>query len=506
MNDKDLTLTNPKVEFSVFIEKFRSTLNELFGQRINQSATSVTRGIPPLLMRDVLKCKPLSVFIPEEYEGRGVQVKECLKMLETASYQSLPLGLMMGINGALFLQPVALYGQESIKKEVYHKFINQGNMGGLMITEPGYGSDALHMKTWYQENENGFRIKGTKHWAGLTGWADFWLLTARRKNENGDLARDIDFFVHRKQDNGIVVEEMYNNLGLYMLPYGRNVIDANLQSDSKLVPKTTGVKMMLDILHRSRLQFPGMGIGFVKRMMDEAITHCKDRLVGGKSLIDYDQVRERISKIQNAFTTCSAMCAYTSEKADMTTDLARADVQANVIKTMVTDYMHDAAQSLLQLVGAKGYRLDHIAGRSTVDSRPFQIFEGSNDILFQQVSESVLKSMRRAKVSNLYQYLKSYELSNEATSYVKKALDFEVDYTMSQRKLVELGKAISRVVSLNFVLDMGSKGFRSDFIQNSIVQLTQEINSHLNLYKGKVETDVIVEYGDESSWLEYVRS
>ncbi len=48
----------------------------------------------------------------------------------------------------------------------------------------------------------------------------------------------------------------------------------------------------------------------------------------------------------------------------------------------------------LQLVGAKGYRLDHIAGRATVDSRPFQIFEGSNDILYQQIAEAVLKLMR----------------------------------------------------------------------------------------------------------------
>ena len=38
------------------------------------------------------------------------------------------------------------------------------------------------------------------------------------------------------------------------------------------------------------------------------------------------------------------------------------DVEANAIKTVLTDYMQKASQSLLQLTGAKGYRLDHIAG------------------------------------------------------------------------------------------------------------------------------------------------
>ncbi|MDZ7681548.1 MAG: acyl-CoA dehydrogenase family protein [Fodinibius sp.] len=74
------------------------------------------------------------------------------------------------------------------------------------------------------------------------------------------------------------------------------------------------------------------------------------------------------------------------------------DLTANAIKTYTTDLMQQAAQSLLQLTGAKGYRLDHIAGRALIDSRPFQIFEGSNDILYQQISESVLKNMRKLKV------------------------------------------------------------------------------------------------------------
>jgi Acyl-CoA dehydrogenases len=62
-----------------------------------------------------------------------------------------------------------------------------------MITEPDFGSDALKMQTSYTESDNEYHLQGTKHWAGLTGWADFWLLTARRQNSKGELSRDIDF-------------------------------------------------------------------------------------------------------------------------------------------------------------------------------------------------------------------------------------------------------------------------------------------------------------------------
>jgi alkylation response protein AidB-like acyl-CoA dehydrogenase len=204
-----------------------------------------------------------------------------------------------------------------------------------------------------------------------------------------------------------------------MLPYGRNKIDIEVPSTYRLEPKTTGVTMMLDILHRSRLQFPGMSTGHLKRMLDEALEHCKERIVGGVSLFNYDQVKERLAKLQSYFTVSSAMSYFTSSNVTIAHNTARMDVEANSIKSVVTDYMHEASQSLLQLVGAKGYRLDHVAGRSMVDSRPFQIFEGSNDILYQQISESVLKLMRKSKENNLYQFLKGYKLTENSVDHLR---------------------------------------------------------------------------------------
>lgn len=506
MSDSKIAVNAASVEdFNAYLNRYRDTLSELFSHHKNISDTSINRGVPGMIMRDILECRPLSTFIPKEYGGRGTSGTERLKVLEVSSYYSLPLSLMVGINGALFLQPLALYGQESKKVKVYQDFVHNRKMGGLMITEPGYGSDALHMQTSYKQQEDGrYAIKGTKHWAGLTGWADYWMLTARKKDENGNLGRDIEFFVHSKHNKGIEVQEVFNNLGLYMLPYGKNEIDTVVDEDAKLLPKTTGVKMLLDILHRSRMQFPGMGMGFIKRNLDEAINHAQQRFVGSKSLITYDQVKERISKIQAAFTTCSAMCAYTAKNATMEQDLSRWDIQANTIKTIVSDYMQETAQSLLQLVGAKGYKQESVAGKGVVDSRPYQIFEGSNDILYQQITESVIKSMRRAKLTNLYEYLNQYELSSDSSKKLKEVFDFNIDYNLSQRKLVELGRALSRVFSMNFVIQMGENGFRSDLIQNALQHLSQEARNFVNSYQSKMNLDVITSYYDESSWEKYV--
>ncbi len=507
LNPEVSTSLNIKKNIASFLEEYKNKLSELFSERNDEDVLLTNRGLPPYVLREILECNPLSTFIPSEYNGRGAVTSEALSMLETSSYQSLPLSLMMGINGALFLQPLANYGQEETKITVFEKFLDKKNMGGLMITEPDYGSDALRMKTGftYSEEDDSYQIQGLKHWAGLTGWADYWLITARGYDKKGELGRDIGFFVHDSANGGIDVLEYYKNLGLYMLPYGRNKIDINVPSSHRLEPKSTGVTMMLDILHRSRLQFPGMSTGYLRRMFDEALQHCKDRVVGGVSLLKYDQVVERLARLQSYFTISSAMSYFTSNNIPLTQDTSRMDVAANSIKSVVTDYMHEASQSLLQLVGAKGYRLDHIAGRSMVDSRPFQIFEGSNDILYQQISESVLKMMRKSKETNLYNFLKNYSLTQNSSEYFKDILNFEVDSKMAQRKLVQLGQALGRIVSMEMTLKLGENGFNSEMVSNSLKVIRSEVNSLISSYSSNEEPEVIEALDDNSSWLQLIK-
>jgi alkylation response protein AidB-like acyl-CoA dehydrogenase len=169
MNFIDTELIRKKIvndieipSFNDFIDAFKAKMNQVFHVRGVIDKMSTERGLPPFVLREIMSTNPLSISIPKEYGGRGGKMYENLAMLAEASYESLALSL---------------------------------NMGGLMITEPDFGSDALNMKTSYTEENNHFHVTGTKHWAGLTGWADYWLLTARKQTISGDLQRDIDFFV-----------------------------------------------------------------------------------------------------------------------------------------------------------------------------------------------------------------------------------------------------------------------------------------------------------------------
>jgi hypothetical protein len=257
---------------------------------------------------------------------------------------------------------------------------------------------------------------------------------------------------------------------------------------------------MMDLLHRSRLRLSGIGLGFIKRMLDEAVKHCRQRYVGGKSLLGYDQVQHRLSQLQAWYTINSAMCHYAARVSGVNNNLALFGLQANSTKAVLTDMMQSAAQSLLQLTGAKGYRRDHIAGRAVVDSRPFQIFEGSNDVMYSQIAETILKEMKKEKETNFYTFLSRFELTEKIAGYYKHILNFKLNSESLQRARVALGKIVARLITTEFTLDLMQAGFRSDLVDNAIQVVGNTIAEQVSSVTQHRQIHVIEAYRDGSDW------
>lgn len=496
----------PIQSIDAYIKYVKKEFHRLFDTEYDYNKLSLQKGLPRQFLDEIMALNPLSVAIPTEYGGRGVNVAECLRILSAASYESLSLSLMFGINIALFLEPMAKYGSMAIQGKVFKDFLLNKAMGGLMITEPAFGSDALNMRTSYQASSDGYHIKGQKHWQGLTGDANYWLIAARRKNKTDDLVRDVDFLL---TDNAIPsqkiqVSRIYNNLGLYAIPYGINDIDIQVPSSHRLVPESTGIKMMLDILHRSRLQFPGMAVGFIKRLLDETMNHCAERQVSGSKLNQIDSVKFQLSRLQAAYTLASAMCAYSASISSIHTDLASHSIDANSVKALVSDLMQESAQIALQLAGANGYRLDHIAGRGVVDSRPFQIFEGSNEMLYAQIAEGVLKSMKKVKETNFLTFLKQYSLTKYGAAEFAHSLNFHLEDSIKQRDLVTLGRIIARVVGFQFVLKMYDQGFSYDMTSITRQHLTMDIMMLKGQFSSGTNCSPEMSYEEHTDWTDFI--
>ncbi|PZF71888.1 acyl-CoA dehydrogenase family protein [Taibaiella soli] len=498
-------LTASNTDLDTLLADVTATLRHWMNDQAARTKTPAEQRMPAGLLDRIMKIQPLSVAIPEAYGGRGGLIKESMRLLAATSYESLEMSMIFGINMFLFMQPVVKYADATVKADIFRHFLRRNQMGGFMLTEPDFGSDVLNLATSYTDDGNRYRISGRKHWQGLTGHATYWLVAARKKHASGELVRDIDFFIAdgNQKEQQIEVLKYYDSLGLYMLPYGLNKIEVSIPKEQKLRGTSTGITMMLDILHNSRLQFPGMAMGFIERVLDEAIAYCSKRQMGGASLLAYDQVQYQISRIQAAYTICAAMCAKTCTFDSAVGDASGLGLDANSMKTVVTDLMHESAQTLLQLSGAKGYRLSEYAGRAVIDSRPFQIFEGPNDMLYNQIAETVLRGMKITRQNNLFNYLSQTLQFAEAVDLFRNELNLTIDFTIAQRKKITLGRIIARVVTAVYVLELMNKGYNRRLIDGAIALLRQDVIQLLGSFQSMHQTKVVTEYREQGSWFEF---
>ena len=108
--------------------------------------------------------------------------------------------------------------------------------------------------------------------------------------------------------------------------------------------------------------------------------------------------------------------------------------------------------------------------------------------------------MKTAKENSFYQFLKGY--ATRSADRIKALVRFDLNIGFSQRKLVQLGQIISRIVSMDLVLYLEEKGFRKDLTENTLIILKQEISSLLSAFHFENKTKVIVEYNEDSNWFD----
>jgi hypothetical protein len=112
--------------------------------------------------------------------------------------------------------------------------------------------------------------------------------------------------------------------------------------------------------------------------------------------------------------------------------------------------------------------------------------------------------MKRKNDFDIYTFLKDFSLTDKSHPYFKNEVGFSFIPGLKQRKLIDLGKIFSRIISLNFVLEMEEKGFRKDLTSNCIEILKGDVSKLVNSFHYKNTVVQIDEYHENSLWYDFV--
>jgi alkylation response protein AidB-like acyl-CoA dehydrogenase len=453
------------------------------------SATYPQQNLPADDWALLVRAGVLLPALPKEYGGRDSHVEMC-RVVEVLSEWNLAVGTHATIVTGLSLRPIALWASEEAKQEVLPMFADHESMiGGFASTEPGCGSAMSGMTTTFEEVDGGYRIRGRKHWQALSDTAHWWLVSAKNDDHG---RRQYGYFIVNRSE-GFHTAERYEPLGLKVIDYGLNDIDAVVPRHRRIHAEAGNLSSIVDIFLSSRAMIAAVACGFLRRISREAQAYADARRIGRTPLSAIRFARYRLTAIDTSYTICAALNHHLQTMLDLKADMTHAFPAVQAIKTVSTERMLSSAHDYQQLAGGEGYRCGsptNIAGQAFLDARVFTIFDGTNDLLSQQLTEYCLARLADQSLSG---FLAGWPLTAPGVTTHHLDLSF-LDRDLGQEHLVLAGRVIAYAFAIAQVMrwatetdaDAGRARAAIEFLKADIAGVAVEFDL---LAAGVLDTD-----------------
>ena len=154
-----------------------------------------------------------AAFLPEEYGGQGLDYLTELLVNEELHWGCAGIAVCIQSMG-LAIAGIRASGTEEQKKRWLPEFTNPDKLvlGGLGLTEPDSGSDALAMKTRASRVSDGYVLNGTKQFCTNGGIADYHVIYANTDPSKGPAG--IASFLVEKDTPGLRMGRKEKKLGV----------------------------------------------------------------------------------------------------------------------------------------------------------------------------------------------------------------------------------------------------------------------------------------------------
>lgn len=238
----------------------------------------------------------LAMAWPREYGGQGASPWEQLVYNEEVGYWGIP-GTMMGTSGVAWVGPsLILFGSEEQKRK-YLPLIASGEPDGVWCTgysEPDAGSDFANIQCRAAKEGNEYVINGQKIWTSCAHRAKWCWLAARTNFNIAKKHHGISLFIVDMQSPGITVNPLMNYAGHHIF----NEVffdDVRVPASNLVGEEGRGWYHLMQALVHERGGVAPMGVGSLRRLLDELVQYVKGSQHGGKALSQNPIIRQKLA-------------------------------------------------------------------------------------------------------------------------------------------------------------------------------------------------------------------
>ena len=317
--------------------------------------------------------------VPREWGGLGVSLAGAAALYET-------------MNGSIFgpacfncaapddgnMRVLATVGTPA-QKERWLAPITHGRVrSAFAMTEPhpGSGSDPAMTLTLARRRGDRWVIDGRKWFITGAGVAQHFIVIAKTSD---DPRKGLTAFLFDRDQPGWRIVRRIPILGPE--EHGGH---CELEFDGLEVPDENvllgigeGLKVTQIRLGPARLTHCMRWLGLAKRSLAIALDYVTERKSGGRPLSDLDSVRGLLARAAMQVEIGRLLTMRAASKLDAG-DFARKEI--SMAKVVVADALHQAADTALQLLGARGYSKDTVVEWIYRYARQARLVDGASEV------------------------------------------------------------------------------------------------------------------------------
>ena len=317
--------------------------------------------------------------VPRAIGGMGLSMVGQAVMYEEANYSIFgPCCFNCAAPDDGNMRVLNQIGTEGQKKKWLEPMVRDGMRGAIAMTEPhpGGGSDPTMMRSSAVRKGDKWVINGHKWFITGAGWADFFITIVRTSDEP---RRELSAFIVPREAPGF---EMVRKVPI-MGPeeHGGHCElkfhDVEVGEKTLLLEVGRGMRVAQTRLVPARLTHCMRWLGLSKRCMDIAEDYISRREAFGRTLGEHQSVQMMMGDVAKDIQIGRLLVMHAAWLLDQGD---RAMKEVSMAKVFVAGLLHKAADTAIQLNGARGYSKDTPLEWIYRYARQARILDGADEV------------------------------------------------------------------------------------------------------------------------------
>jgi alkylation response protein AidB-like acyl-CoA dehydrogenase len=320
----------------------------------------------------------LSLNIPEEYDGSGVDAVSAAIAIEEIAWGCGSTALAIAAHNGLGTTPIVIYGSGELKRTWLPLVASGKNrLAALALTEPGAGSDLQGgVVTKAIKDGNDWLINGAKMWCTNASIAEYIITLVRTDPKGG--SHSLSQILVPTDTPGVKIGPAEKKMGLHGSPtHAVTFEDVRLPLGNLIGEEGKGLQQTLSTLDGGRIGIGALSIGLAQAAFEHAVNYARERKAFGKPIAEQQAIQWMLA---DAATEIEVARTMLYKAAWLKEQKRPYNKEAAIAKMFATEMAERVCRNAIQIHGGYGYSSEYPVERIYRDARLMTIGEGTSEI------------------------------------------------------------------------------------------------------------------------------